>query len=396
MHYYIDNDRPTIRFSEQAWLIIKEDRENFSRGEPLSTFLNTIFSNFHKEAKCSLSILYQKLFTDFNTLKSNLLMDPKFKKLDQTSMNTFISTYLDDYTDELMKNIVNIESINEHSEKIRLDQNNQNTLDKLQTEDCFYEEDKFVKQYLKAIFEEYARLPAYRREQVYLKNTFQIIKDAIDEGRQLKIWLTPKFSATTQKHYQRIFHISPYDILQDPANIYNYLVGYTQELKDGALLEGRPSSFRLSKIEDVTTLLGKSALTKTKQASIEKAIRENGIQFLAGDAIEVIVRFNQKGLANLKQQTYMRPLDREIIDECETHTTYSFVCTEVQAMNYFFKFGKHAYIVEPDWLREKFKKRYLESYKSYLENEKSEITENEQLEKYTKKISKLKKWLEEE
>lgn len=381
--YSIDNVRPTIRFSEQAWLIIQEDRENFSHGEPLSTFLNTIFCNFYEEADCSLSTRLQKLTDKFDTIKSDLEVDDwEYKKSDKTSVNRFITAYLNDYEDELREKMVTVESENEHSEKIRLDADNQETLGELQAEDSCYEEDKFVKQYLKALFEEYARLPAYRREQIYFKAKYDTIKNAIREHRQVKLYLAPRFDGTTQKTYQRVFHVAPYKVLQDPANLYNYIIGYAQESKNGTLLEGRPASFRLSRIDgDVKTLAGSSALTQKKKALIEKKIRENGVQFLASDVIEVLVRFDQEGLENLKRQIYMRPLNREKFDdECETYTTYSFVCTEVQAINYFFKFGKHAYIVEPIELREKFEKLYSEAsnlYESEREKEKAKKEEEE-------------------
>ena len=66
----------------------------------------------------------------------------------------------------------------------------------------------------------------------------------------------------------------------------------------------------------------------------------------------------------------MRPTNKDL--EPGTDNTYTFTCTRAQAINYFFKFGKHAYIVSPIELREEFKKRYLDDYNSYVENEKLE------------------------
>jgi predicted DNA-binding transcriptional regulator YafY len=294
--------------------------------------------------------------------------------LDKKSINIFTNAYLNAYKSELINSLPSAHSEETLSEKVRLDQTNLKLLSELQEQDEFYgiKGEKFVKVYLKSVFEEYARLPSYKREQIYFKTLLSTIEDAIRNSRKLKIYLTAKYSDAAKKRYQRVFHVAPYKILQNKTNNYNYLVGYTQELKDGELLESRPSSFRLSAIADVHTLAGTSALTKPKKDRIEKAIRENEVEYLAGDTIEVIVRFTKKGLDNLKRQIYMRPVDREKLEETETHTTYSFVCTEVQATNYFFKFGKHAYIVEPAELREKFKKRYIDSYNTYIENEKEE------------------------
>ena len=64
----------------------------------------------------------------------------------------------------------------------------------------------FERVYLKALFEEYARLPYAKREQIYFKDWIKDFNTAKNEGRSLKI-----YQSTSQKS----FHVIPYKILQD-------------------------------------------------------------------------------------------------------------------------------------------------------------------------------------
>ena len=395
----IHNDRPTIRFSEQAWLTIKEDYENFSKGEPLSTFLNTIFLNFYNEANCNLIAQMDKTSDRFYDLVESLRLEGH--TID-ASVNAFTQAYLDAYKATLLENFPTFQD-GEHGEKVRLDANTQKALQELQTaeyhNDKFYwkkfgkiqsdesektaidqfygERDTFVKLFLRAFFEEYTSLPTYRREEIYLKDFVDKISNAKKDGKKIKVYLAPRFNDYAQEIRQSVYYVSPYKIERDPSNNFNYLVGYAQEERDGQPLEGKIPSFRLSNIADIRVCSKKSLLTKPQHfARIEKDIREKGIQFLAGTALKVTVKFTQKGLDNLKHQLYMRPFNRKLLEG--TTDTYVFTCTKVQAINYFFKFGKHAYIVEPVWLREEFKKRYLVNYNSYKEKEELEKKKEEE------------------
>jgi predicted DNA-binding transcriptional regulator YafY len=45
--------------------------------------------------------------------------------------------------------------------------------------------------------------------------------------------------------------------------------------------------------------------------------------------------------------------------------TYIFTCTEMQAMSYFFKFGKDVKILAPEYLRERFANQYKAAWEHY-------------------------------
>ena len=73
------------------------------------------------------------------------------------------------------------------------------------------------------------------------------------------------------------------------------------------------------------------------------------------------LKFNSKGIEDFTRQIYMRPIRFERIED----DVYLFKCSEVQAINYFFKFGKNIEILEPISLREKFINRYSKALQVY-------------------------------
>ena len=225
----------------------------------------------------------------------------------------------------------------------------------------------FVKMYLEALFEEYATLASFRREQIYAKDILEQFKKASDEKKKVKITLAPTYDHAAKVTRSRVFHVSPYKPMQDSSNLYTYLTGYSQELVDGELQPGKPASIRLSRIIKTPEILSRpSALTAVKQKEIEQAISKRGVQFLTAEAKKIKVRFTKKGLANLKAHLYLRPIHRELVEG--TNDTYTFTCTEAQAKNYVLKFGKAAYIIEPVELREYFEHFYESAHTSYVEN----------------------------
>jgi hypothetical protein len=82
---------------------------------------------------------------------------------------------------------------------------------------------------------------------------------------------------------------------------------------------------------------------------------------MAGDVIDIEVRFTHKGLEQLERQLYLRPSSYQKIDEY----SYMFHCTELQAIHYFFKFGRDDVIVSPQKLHDKLKYYYAQAWNAY-------------------------------
>ena len=110
-------------------------------------------------------------------------------------------------------------------------------------------------------------------------------------------------------------------------------------------------------------------------AELEKMLIDRGVMYMSSEPIDIKIKFTKKGLEAFKRQLYMRPQFYTVDpkDKC----LYTFRCTELQAINYFFKFGWDAYITEPATLTEKFRIRYERALKSYNGMTKEEIFASE-------------------
>ena len=82
-------------------------------------------------------------------------------------------------------------------------------------------------------------------------------------------------------------------------------------------------------------------LSRQKAEEIDKAIKAKSLQYMAGDIITVEVNFTDKGLELFNRQIYLRPT----VYEKTSKNTYTFQCTELQAVHYFFRFGRDAHII---------------------------------------------------
>lgn len=124
-----------------------------------------------------------------------------------------------------------------------------------------------------------------------------------------------------------------------------------------------PCSFRISTIKDYRLEKSRSGhITLDKITLLEKKIESEGVQFLSSDNIDIKVKFTEHGLKSFEHQLNLRP-----IPITREGNIYTFHCSIVQARYYFFKFGRHAEILSPEFLRKEFKKKYQEAYKMYTD-----------------------------
>ncbi len=357
-----------VNLSEYASLIIKDDIRNFyslSDKEIPNEFFNTIFINFYKEANASISRRLDDKKQELEDLYSNT-------KLDKKTISDLIKKQQNKERESLLNKIYKYGK-SSYQPIIRL-----NTLSKTIIKDCSEDEHYLsIPSYLKAIYEEYALLPAYERERIFFYDKYKTIDDTIklnaqvtDESKRqcLKVTLAEKHQENNTKK-ARVFFVSPYKILPNITNSYNYLVGCALE-KDSKLTkkDSTINSFRISNITDIRTESTTPSnhpgyISKEKQNEIESLIKERRVDFITGDTIKVVVRFSNKGLDYLKRQIYMRPNNYEIIDD--NKNIYAFNCTKLQAISYFFKFGWDVEILEPLELRKDFIYRYESALKTY-------------------------------
>lgn len=352
MGFYCNGDQKQhINLSHNTWMVIRDDMSDFSFGKrtiTLSGFLNQIFTNFNQSSFASISLRKDEEKERLESLFGN-----------KKNIKELVKIYLNDYEEKLCEKMNSFPK--GRAEKFRINDYNMCLLEE-SLQDEYYEGS--IGLYLKAIYEDYASKPNYEREQIYFKEVIDKINNAILTKKKIRISLLKKTNSTTNENYSRTFYLTPYKIIQDKSNNFNYVVGYTTEIdKDNTPKEKIISSFRISRIDTIRIMESmKGFISKDDKEKIEEKIQKNTVQFLAGEILDIKVKFTNKGLELFHNQLYMRPNDYEKIDD----NTYVFHCTSIQAMNYFFKIGKHVEIISPIEVRDNFIRRYKEALNKYI------------------------------
>lgn len=215
----------------------------------------------------------------------------------------------------------------------------------------------FLKKYFDLLLNEYGALPSHRREEIFFKQKYSVIEEAIKKHRILRI------NSGERKPFVR-----PYKLIADASVKYLYLTGYVGD---------KILSFRFSRITvlDNDSEDGSGELTINERKNIEQRIRESGIAYLAGKVsndIEILLTDDGYDLFS-NTIIYQRPdiaenaygkKQIEMIEQTETEQLQestgfkytrriTFRCTERQAKNYFSRFGCDAVVVNPKELAEK-------------------------------------------
>jgi hypothetical protein len=204
--------------------------------------------------------------------------------------------------------------------------------------------------YLKALVEEYALLPYYKREEIFFKDRVDDINDCIEAGYSLKI-----------SYRGNNLIVIPYKIEQDKWSSFNYLLAAT---KDNGILT--PYNARIAFIEKLDKVRKKEPpLTKQEKGHLEKDKKKKGIQFIRDETGIIKVLLTKVGQNMYKHMLFLRPNFTDIKKTDTNEAIYSFNCTERQIEYYFVKFGKEAIVLEPVELRDRIYKIYEDAVESY-------------------------------
>lgn len=349
-----------INLSESAWYIVEQDIKNFyldEKSQSLSGFLNKILSNFYEYADASVNIRYREKMEELQKELSN----KELKSVDLKTKNELIKHLGNCYKKKLIDKALSYQR--GHGEKFRINVNNVELLKYDINEDDIY--DGSIGIYLKALYEEYCLLPTFQREQIFFKEIVNEIEKSISKQKKVKIEIKPKHNPKDNNIYTRKFYVTPYKITQDATKSYNYLIGIAEEiLNDGRIESKKISSFRISRISKIKICNSMGGyLSEDKKNEMDNELYSKNAQFLAGELINVKIKFTIKGYEQYNRLLYLRPNSYTKVPNQDL--TYIFHCTELQAINYFFKFGRDVEILEPLELREKFIKRYKSALKIY-------------------------------
>ena len=338
-----------IPLSWYAAQTLDSDCMNFSIKK--TTLINTIIINFADTADCSISIRLE----EYRKELSNHFRKSELKKHEE-AIQTILIGKANALTDKYAK-------------RYPSDVNWQIILNKkvkgLLTEDPSTNEETYYGpkpgHYVRALIEEYARLPYYQREEIIFKDILQKINDAINNHYSIKL-INIKGIRLSMK---------PYKIETDPLSMYHYIVGYIVTPPDyttdsTSLTEkSKVQSIRISRLTDVEIQHYQSAIiTELEERQILFEMEQKGVQFVSGDSSHIKVWLSDNGIKKYNSQIHLRPIGE--VDKNDFHIYY-FECTEAQALYYFFSFGRDAKILSPSSLVDKFINTYnnaLEAYKT--------------------------------
>lgn len=332
-----------LRFSQTADEVIKSDKLIFQEDSD-SRFVNRIIENYYATALASIGLRldeYQEKLLEIKQFQSR-----------SKDKNELLNELCKRKENELYLQAIQYEA--EPKGDVRPPYRLRNKLfyylteeDSICKEDLYY---KNLSQYLRAIVEEYARLPYVKRELIYYQETASILQEALSLKKQIKI--------TTST--QQCFHVLPYALVTDPLGTANYLAAFSYGI-DSDKSEMKPCSFRISAIQKVQLEKSKSGYLHPQERNLmEDTIQKRGVQFLLSEDDTISVRLTEKGVEMYHRQIHLRPSAPKIEGDI-----YTFSCSLSQAEFYFFKFGAEAEIISPPELVEIFRNKYEKAYKLY-------------------------------
>lgn len=334
-----------LNLSKIAYAIIERDMETFGQTSK-SGMLNRIFENFRDDADASISIALEKRGRELEDILKGI-------SLDSVDRNKVIKLFLKDKEKSLKAKALSYSKAITLKFRINNDNYEYLTAEEQEcNEDRYY--DSRAGKYIKAVIEEYARLPYIKREAIYYKERFDILERAIREQRQLKIMVKEG----------TVIKVKPFAILADPMSMYHYIVGIVAGEKY-RIKEGQDSfSFRIASFLNVRILKEKAFISEAKQKMLEEEIRSKGVQFMSGEVHSFKVYLTNEGLKMYKRILHLRP---EYIskEELKTGVYLEFLCTNEQIIYYFLKFGAEAKVVYPEEMVREFALRYKKANEMY-------------------------------
>lgn len=360
------NEQRKIRFklSQAALSTLRSDIEIFNC-KNISTAINLIFENYCSDAQSSIAEQcknYKKSLIELlgAETEENIILKLLQKKREQlidmvlenlSSCDSFLLYVSRHNTDYLMSNDCDESNIYEYRN---------------------FHEYENPSNYIRAVVEEYCRLPFIEREKIFLKEIYKQIYDAClinsnNNVKRLEDIACLKVVIPVGK-YEKSFYVYPYKLLPDATHLHTYLTCYSRIFNSDS--SERIASFNIARIKSVSRIRNTSAVSiRTKQREqLEKKLKSTSPAYLIEDIEENIeVELTQKGRSYYHSRLFQRP---EMIDapkyiKDSGHTINIFNCTPRQILNYFSTFGAEAKIISPEYLRSEMSDFYKKAYNSY-------------------------------
>lgn len=335
-----------LNLSTHAYNVIYHDMFTFMHSDSLSGFVNAVFSRYYEYADASISLALARKEDELRAIEYVSESEKILSALLENEKNMLLKKVKSYGTGCMMK--------------IRLNNENFAFLYSHDQEDpdvFHFPEDQYYKnvgQYVKAVLEEYAEKSFFEREEIFYRETLQMIEHCTKTGTLLRL-----------EFQNGVYDMKPYGIYPDREQEYHFLAGISCP-KGAPASEAQITSVRLSQILSVQTRSYRSGrLTNEQKKEIQNLIRTSGIQFLNQEPAEdIVVYMTKEGVRKYRKMLHLRPLLVKK-EDYEDYSIYHFHCTQLQARFYLFRLGGDTYVLKPAALREALKERYLAAAKMY-------------------------------
>lgn len=201
-----------------------------------------------------------------------------------------------------------------------------------------------LSEYFRNMFSSYASLPQDEREKIVFMPQYETIMQAIE--RKKKIFVT-----TSSVNGQKKYELSPYALSDSKEELHVYLLSCNNCVC---------MPMRLSRIESVSVLTENAVFTPQQKETFEKMLTF-GPQFPYGkNEGEVKIQLSRRGIMLFKKMYVHRPVPVRV-----SNNEYYFQCSHNQIIQYFVRFGKNAYVVYPQSVRDSIRSFYAEAIARY-------------------------------
>lgn len=225
--------------------------------------------------------------------------------------------------------------------------------------------------FFRECFEWYTRKAKYEREKILCIENYKKLKEAIQSQMIVKILVWRNGKKESYETY-------PYFILSSPNENFNYLLSVDKKTK-------KIYPTRLSNINRVV-LTGELFQKIYERNLTENEMKENKIgkkeiddldlriknhEITVGERKKIILELTEEGYNKFKIIVHNRPIQEENckITKHETGYRMEFESTEDAVKYYFLAFGAECKIVQPEKLKENFRKFYEDASNVYIKNE---------------------------
>lgn len=221
-------------------------------------------------------------------------------------------------------------------------------------QDCLLQRTTMSK-YFRNMFASYCMLPQDKREEIIFREKFETIRTAIEQKRKIYFNLKNK----TLK-----YEVSPFIISNSKEELFNYLLACDKE---------KVYSFRISRIENIIVLNENGFFDDKDKEKFSKMIKY-GPQFADFVDDEICVRLTNYGKTMFEKMYVHRPIPVRVEED-----RYYFDCSSNQVLQYFFRFGKHAYIESPKSLTDEIQYMFRSANRLYSKEEKKRAIKEEKI-----------------